>query len=202
MDGSQRGILLNKLADLLERDMEYLEELEALDNGKPLGREGQYGTKVDVSLTIKMYRYAAGWADKITGKTIPVDGNVFCYTRREPVGVCGAIIPWNFPLAMQSWKLAPILATGCTVVMKTSEKTPLTALYVSKLIKEAGFPAGVVNTLSGFGPTAGTHLVKHQEVDKIAFTGSTAVGHMIEKMAAQSNLKRVTLELGGKSPGT
>lgn len=200
MDGSERGRLLHKLADLIERDASYLEELEALDNGKPMGREGQYGTKVDVALTIKLYRYAAGWADKITGKTIPVDGNVFCYTRREPVGVCGAIIPWNFPLAMQSWKLAPVLATGCTVVMKTSEKTPLTALYVSKLIKEAGFPAGVVNTLSGFGPTAGAHLAKHPEVDKVAFTGSTAVGHLIEKMAAESNLKRVTLELGGKSP--
>lgn len=200
MDASDRGKLLNKLADLMERDTDYLEELEALDNGKPLGREGQYGTKVDVALTIKLYRYAAGWADKITGKTIPVDGNVFCYTRREPVGVCGAIIPWNFPLAMQSWKLGPALATGCTVVMKTSEKTPLTALHVSKLIKEAGFPAGVVNTLSGFGVTAGARLAKHPEVDKIAFTGSTAVGHLIAKFAAESNLKRVTLELGGKSP--
>ena len=122
MDASDRGRLLIKLADLMERDSEYLEELEALDNGKPLGREGQYGTKVDVALTMKLYRYVAGWADKITGKTIPVDGNTFCYTRREPVGVCGAIIPWNFPLAMMSWKLAPALATGCCVVLKTSEK--------------------------------------------------------------------------------
>jgi len=200
MDASERGRLLNKLADLMERDTDYLEELESLDNGKPLGREGQYGTKVDVALTIKLYRYMAGWADKIQGKTIPVDGNTFCYTRREPVGVCGAIIPWNFPLAMQSWKLGPALAAGCTMVLKTSEKTPLTALHVSKLIKEAGFPPGVVNTLSGFGPTAGAHMAKHPEVDKIAFTGSTPVGHLIEKLAAESNLKRVTLELGGKSP--
>jgi aldehyde dehydrogenase (NAD+) len=200
MDASERGRLLNKLADLMERDAEYLEELEAMDNGKPLGREGQYGAKADVAIAIKMYRYVAGWADKIQGKTIPIDGNTFCYTRREPVGVCGAIIPWNFPLVMQSWKLAPALATGCTMILKTSEKTPLSALHVSKLVKEAGIPAGVVNTLSGFGATAGAHLAKHPEVDKIAFTGSTAVGHLIEKMAAESNLKRVTLELGGKSP--
>jgi len=197
MASSDRGKLLWKLADLMERDTAYLEELEALDNGKPLGREGQYGTKVDVGLTIALYRYAAGWADKISGDTIPVDGNTLVYTRREPVGVCGCIIPWNFPLAMQSWKLAPALAAGCTVVMKTSEKTPLTALYVSKLIAEAGFPPGVVNTLSGYGPTAGAHLSKHPDVDKIAFTGSTNIGRLIQTSA---NLKRVTLELGGKSP--
>ena len=123
--------------------------------------------QVDVALTISVYRYAAGWADKIAGDVIPVDGNSLCYTRKEPVGVCGAIIPWNFPLAMQSWKLAPALATGCTVVLKSSEKTPLSALFVSKLIKEAGFPAGVVNTLSGFGPTAGEAMVKHPGIDKV-----------------------------------
>mmetsp|Transcript_28876 Transcript_28876/g.33022 ORF Transcript_28876/g.33022 Transcript_28876/m.33022 type:complete len:500 (-) Transcript_28876:128-1627(-) len=199
MSASDRGKLIWKLAELMERDYAYLEELEALDNGKPLGREGQYGTKVDVALTIALYRYAAGWADKISGDTIPVDGNTLVYTRREPIGVCGAIIPWNFPLAMQSWKMAPALAAGCTIVIKTSEKTPLTALYVSKLVAEAGFPPGVVNTLSGYGPTAGAHLAKHPDVDKIAFTGSTMTGRLIQSMAA-SNLKRVSLELGGKSP--
>ena len=197
MAASERGRLLNKLADLLEENADYLEELESLDNGKPLGRNGQYGTKVDVGLTIAIYRYAAGWTDKITGDTIPVDGNTLCYTRKEPVGVCGAIIPWNFPLAMQSWKLAPALATGCTVIVKTSEKTPLSALFVSKMIREAGFPAGVVNTLSGYGPTAGEALVKHPGVDKIAFTGSTMTASRILQNAG---LKRTTMELGGKSP--
>lgn len=199
MDGTGRRDLMLKLADLIERDREYLERLEALDNGKPLGHEGQYGTAGDVHLVIQHYRYFAGWADKIQGKTVPVDGNYFCYTRREPVGVCGCIIPWNFPLLMQAWKLAPLLASGCTGIVKTSEKTPLSALHVSKLIKEAGFPPGVVNTLSGFGPTAGKALAMHRGVDKVAFTGSTAVGHKISQYAAESNLKRVSLELGGKS---
>lgn len=161
MDASGRRDLILKLCDLMERDREYLEELEALDNGKPLGRDGQYGSVVDVALTIKLYRYYAGWADKIQGKTIPVDGNTLCYTRREPIGVCAAIIPWNFPLAMQSWKIAPALATGCTIVLKTSEKTPLSGLHIAKLCREAGFPPGVVNVLSGFGPTAGAALAKH-----------------------------------------
>jgi len=200
MDATERRDLMLKFADLIQRDREYLENLESLNNGKPLGHEGQYGTAVDLDLTIKCYRYFAGWADKIQGKTVPVDGNIFCYTRREPIGVCGCIIPWNFPLLMQAWKMAPALAAGNTVVLKTSEKTPLTALHVSKLIKEAGFPPGVVNTLSGFGPSAGQHLARHPDVDKIAFTGSTAVGHKITEYAAESNLKRVSLELGGKSP--
>jgi acyl-CoA reductase-like NAD-dependent aldehyde dehydrogenase len=200
MDGTGRRDLMLKLADLIERDRDYLENLEALDNGKPLGREGQYGTHMDVHLVIQHYRYFAGWADKMKGSTIPVEGNVFAYTRKEPIGVCGCIIPWNFPLAMQAWKLGPALATGCTVVLKTSEKTPLTALHVSKLIVEAGFPPGVVNTLSGFGPDAGKHLACHPDVDKIAFTGSTPVGRMIEGYASNSNMKRVSLELGGKSP--
>ena len=167
MAASERGKLLWKLADLIERDAKYLEELEALDNGKPLGRDGQYGTAVDVGLTVAIYRYASGWCDKIAGDTIPVDGNTLCYTRKEPIGVCGAIIPWNFPLLMQSWKLAPALAAGCTMVLKSSEKTPLTALHTSKLIAEAGFPPGVVNTLSGFGPTTGEALVKHPGVHKL-----------------------------------
>lgn len=155
---------------------------------------------MDVSITVAVYRYYAGWADKIQGKTIPIDGNNLCYTRREPVGVCGCIIPWNFPLVMQAWKLGPALACGCTVVLKSSEKTPLTALYVSKLIKEAGFPPGVVNTLSGYGPTAGEPLARHPDVEKVAFTGSTAVGHRIQQCSAETNLKNVSLELGGKSP--
>jgi aldehyde dehydrogenase (NAD+) len=200
MDGSTRRDLLLKLASLIERDADYLVELEALDNGKPMGNEAQYGSILDVAVTVKHYRYYAGWADKIQGKTVPVDGNVLCYTRREPVGVCGCIIPWNFPLAMQAWKLAPALACGNTVVLKTSEKTPLTALHVSKLIKEAGFPPGVVNTLSGFGPTAGEAIVNHPDIHKISFTGSSAVGKRVQELSSRRNLKRVNLELGGKSP--
>jgi len=146
------------------------------------------------------YRYYAGWADKIEGKTIPVNGDYFTYTRHEPVGVCAQIIPWNFPLLMQAWKLGPALATGCTVVMKPAEQTPLTALRVGELIVEAGFPEGVVNIVPGYGPTAGGALLAHPDVDKIAFTGSTEVGRLIMSGAASTNLKRVTLELGGKSP--
>jgi len=199
MNGSGRRDLLLKLASLIDRDRDILQKLESLDNGKPVGLGGQYGSSTDVHLVIQCYRYYAGWADKITGQSIPVDGNMLCYTRREPIGVCGAIIPWNFPLLMQAWKLAPALACGCTVVLKTSEKTPLSALHVSKLIKEAGFPAGVVNTLSGYGPTAGARLAQHPKVDKIAFTGSTAVGKLIHTYSSES-LKKCSLELGGKSP--
>jgi len=144
----------------------------------------------DLALTVKIYRYYAGWADKLQGKTIPSDGNMFSFTRHEPVGVCGQIIPWNFPLLMMAWKLGPALATGCTVVMKTSEKTPLSAFAVCKLIKEVGYPKGVVNVLSGFGPTAGEPIALHMDVDKIAFTGSTAVGHKIMECSARSNLKK------------
>jgi aldehyde dehydrogenase (NAD+) len=200
MDGTKRRDLMLKLADLIERDRDYFEHLEAFDNGKPLGRKGQYGTSTDIHLVIQHYRYFAGWADKMHGSTIPVDGNLFCYTRKEPIGVCACIIPWNFPLTMQAWKLAPALASGCTVVLKTSEKTPLSALHLSKLIQEAGFPPGVVNTLSGYGPTAGKALASHHDVDKVAFTGSTAVGRLIQQYSTDSNLKNVSLELGGKSP--
>jgi len=200
MNGTDRRDLLLKLADLLDRDKTFLETLEALDNGKPLGRQGQYGTAVDVSLAIKCFRYYAGFADKLQGKTIPIEGNYLCYTQREPVGVCACIIPWNFPLVMAAWKLAPALAAGCTLVLKSSEKTPLTALHLAKLVKEAGFPAGVVNVISGFGPTAGEPLARHLDVDKVAFTGSTAVGQKICQYATESNMKRVSLELGGKSP--
>ncbi|XP_068127447.1 aldehyde dehydrogenase X, mitochondrial-like [Hyperolius riggenbachi] len=195
-DASERGRLLNHLADLMERDRVYLASLESLDNGKPFS----VSYHLDVAEAIKIYRYFAGFADKNHGKTIPMDGNHFSYTRHEPVGVCGQIIPWNFPLLMQCWKLAPALATGNTVVMKVAEQTPLSALYVASLIKEAGFPAGVVNMLTGFGPTAGAAIARHMDIDKVAFTGSTSVGRLIQQAAGESNLKRVTLELGGKSP--
>lgn len=196
MDASARGNLINKLADLIERDREYLARLETLDNGKPF--KDSYN--VDLPLTIKCYRYYAGWADKIHGKTIPVDGSYLCFTKHEPVGVCGQIIPWNFPLVMQAWKLGPALCAGNTIILKPAEQTPLTALYVGALIIEAGFPPGVVNIVPGYGPTAGAGLTEHPDVDKIAFTGSTEVGHIIKKTCGETNLKRCTLELGGKSP--
>ena len=193
---SERGRLLNRLADLIERHADELARLESLDNGKPYA----VASAADLPLTIACYRYYAGWADKVQGRTIPINGNYFCYTRLEPVGVVGQIIPWNFPLLMQAWKLAPALATGNTVVMKPAEQTPLTALRVGELILEAGFPPGVVNLLPGYGPTAGAAIARHMDVDKVAFTGSTEVGRLIMEASAKSNLKRVTLELGGKSP--
>jgi aldehyde dehydrogenase (NAD+) len=196
MAASERGRLLHRFADLIEENAEELACLESLDNGKPVS----VAKAVDVEATIDCYRYFAGWADKVHGKTIPIDGKFFCYTRHEPVGVVGQIIPWNFPLLMQAWKLAPALATGNTVVMKPAEQTPLSALRIGELIVEAGFPEGVVNLLSGFGPTAGAAIANHKDIDKVAFTGSTEVGHLIMEAAAKSNLKRVTLELGGKSP--
>ncbi|MFB2974731.1 aldehyde dehydrogenase family protein [Microseira sp. BLCC-F43] len=196
MSATQRGELLYKLADLIEQNIEELASLETLDNGKPLNDS----LNADLALVIACYRYYAGWADKIQGKTIPINGPYFCYTRHEPVGVVGQIIPWNFPLLMQAWKLAPALATGNTVVLKTAEQTPLSALRIGELIIEAGFPPGVVNILSGYGPTAGAAISHHMDIDKVAFTGSTEVGHLIMEAAAKSNLKRVTLELGGKSP--
>ncbi len=196
MSASQRGALMYKLADLIEKHADQLAELESLDNGKPYS----VARAADLPLTIACYRYYAGWADKIQGKTIPVNGNFFCYTKHEPVGVVAQIIPWNFPLLMQAWKLGPALAAGCTVVMKPAEQTPLTALRVGELALEAGFPDGVLNLLPGYGPTAGAALARHMDVDKVAFTGSTEVGHLIMKAAAETNLKRVTLELGGKSP--
>ena len=196
MSAAERGRLLNRLADLMEKHADELAKLESLDNGKPYSM----AKAADLPLSIACYRYYAGWADKVQGKTIPVAGDYFCYTRHEPVGVVGQIIPWNFPLLMQAWKLAPALATGNTVVMKPAEQTPLTALRVAELISEAGFPDGVVNMLPGYGPTAGAAIARHMDIDKVAFTGSTEVGHLIMEAAAQTNLKRVTLELGGKSP--
>lgn len=195
MDASERGALMNRLADLIERDRAYLASLETLDNGKPY----QVAFAADLGLTILHYRYYAGWADKIHGQTIPADGNIFAYTRQEPVGVCGQIIPWNFPLLMQAWKLGPALAAGCCVVMKVAEQTPLTALYIASLIKEAGFPPGVVNVITGYGPTAGGAIASHPDIEKVAFTGSTEVGRIVQETAS-ANCKKVTLELGGKSP--
>jgi aldehyde dehydrogenase (NAD+) len=196
MNASNRGRLLNKLADLIEENKEELAALESLDNGKPY----RDALAADLPLTIKCYRYYAGWADKIHGKTIPVEGNYFCYTRHEPVGVVGQIIPWNFPLLMQAWKWGPALASGCTVVLKPAEQTPLTALRVAALAQEAGVPDGVLNVVPGYGPTAGAALSGHMDVDKVAFTGEYTTGQIVMEAAAKSNLKRVSLELGGKSP--
>ncbi len=193
---SQRGRLLLKLADLIEQNAEELAQLETLDNGKPI----RYSRAGDVPLTADHFRYFAGWATKLEGETIPVSiPNMFTYTLREPVGVVGQIIPWNFPLQMAAWKLAPALACGNTVILKPAEQTPLTALRLGELICEAGFPEGVVNIVPGFGETAGAALAAHPNVDKIAFTGSTEVGKKILQ-ASIGNLKKVTLELGGKSP--
>jgi len=195
MSASERGRLIYKLADLMEAHQEELAQLETLDNGKPI-RET---SNADVPLAIDHIRYYAGWATKIMGQTIPVAGNYFNYTRHEPIGVVGQIIPWNFPLLMATWKLGAALATGCTIVLKPAEQTPLSALYLGQLALEAGFPAGVINIIPGFGETAGAPLVDHPDVDKIAFTGSTPVGKMIMRQAA-GTVKKVSLELGGKSP--
>jgi aldehyde dehydrogenase (NAD+) len=195
MDARDRGRLLYKLADLIESKIDELAELETLDNGKPISES----RNADLPLVIDCLRYYAGWADKIHGQTIPIRGAYFCYTKREPVGVVGQIIPWNFPMLMVAWKWGPALAAGCTIVMKPAEQTPLSCLRMGELALEAGFPAGVINIVPGYGETAGDALVKHKGVDKIAFTGSTEVGQLIMRNAAQT-LKRVTLELGGKSP--
>src|ERR1700726_1078332 len=201
MSPSERGRLIWKLADLLEANLEEFAYLESLDNGKPL----TVARGADVPLAVDMFRYMAGWATKIEGNTIPLSvpytpgAKYFSYTLREPVGVVGQIIPWNFPLLMAAWKLGPALASGCTVVLKPAEQTPLSALRLGELIMEAGFPDGVVNIVPGYGETAGATLAAHRDVDKIAFTGSTKVGKLIVH-AATGNLKKVSLELGGKSP--
>uniref|UniRef100_G1TNA5 aldehyde dehydrogenase (NAD(+)) n=1 Tax=Oryctolagus cuniculus TaxID=9986 RepID=G1TNA5_RABIT len=196
MDASERGRLLYKLADLIERDRLLLATMESLNAGKLFPN----AYLMDLGGCIKTLRYCAGWADKIQGRTMPMDGDFFCYTRHEPVGVCGQIIPWNFPLVMLIWKIGPALSCGNTVIVKPAEQTPLTALHVASLIKEAGFPPGVVNIVPGYGPTAGAAISSHMDIDKVAFTGSTEVGKLIKEAAGKSNLKRVTLELGGKSP--
>src|ERR1700752_4412698 len=201
MTAAERGRLIWKLADLIEQNLEELAELEPLDNGKPLS----IARVADVPLTVELFRYMAGWATKIEGNTIPLSvpytpgAKYLAYTLREPVGVVGQIIPWNFPLLMAAWKLGPALATGCTVVLKPAEQTPLSCLRLGELMQEAGFPAGVVNILAGYGETAGAALAAHPDVDKVAFTGSTEVGKLIVQASA-GNLKKVSLELGGKSP--
>ncbi|QXE01358.1 aldehyde dehydrogenase family protein [Terribacillus sp. DMT04] len=195
MTAAERSRVMYKLADLMEEHADALAQLETLDNGKPI-RET---TNADIPLAIEHMRYYAGWTTKIVGQTIPVNGPYFNYTRHEALGVVGQIIPWNFPLLMAMWKLGAALAAGCTVVLKPAEQTPLSALYLAELADKAGFPAGVLNIVPGFGETAGQPLVDHPHVDKIAFTGSTSVGKQIMANASKT-LKRVTLELGGKSP--
>jgi phenylacetaldehyde dehydrogenase len=201
MMASERTKLIWKLADLLEKSLEEFAQLESLDNGKPLA----VARAADVPLAIENFRYMAGWATKIEGNTIPLSvpytpgAKYLAYTLREPVGVVGQIIPWNFPLLMAAWKLGPALTTGCTVVLKPAEQTPLTALRLGELIQEAGIPDGVVNIVTGLGEAAGAPLAAHPDVDKVAFTGSTEVGRLILQAAA-GNLKKVSLELGGKSP--
>jgi acyl-CoA reductase-like NAD-dependent aldehyde dehydrogenase len=195
MAPAQRQKILLKLADLIEAKGLELAQLETLDNGKSIA-ESQ---AVDIPAAAETFRYYAGWVNKIAGETNPTDPAFFNFTLREPVGVCGQIIPWNFPLLMASWKLGPALACGNTSVLKPAEQTPLTALRLGELLQEAGVPDGVVNIVPGFGPTAGGAIVKHPLIDKVAFTGSTEVGKEIHRETAQT-LKRVSLELGGKSP--
>lgn len=193
---SERGRLLNKLADLIEKNTIELASLETLDNGKPY----RCSLTEDIPAVVAVLRYYAGECDKFFGKTLPIDGDFFSMTRKEPIGVVGQIIPWNYPLLMLAWKWGPALAAGCTLVLKPAEQTPLTALYVAALAKEAGFPKGVINVVPGYGPTAGAALALHPDVEKVAFTGSTEIGKKMLIYSAQSNMKKVSLELGGKSP--
>lgn len=195
MDARDRGRLIHKLADLIEDEFGELAALETLDNGKPI-RDSR---AADLPLVLDCLRYYAGYADKIHGQTIPVRGNYFTYTRREPVGVVGQIIPWNFPMLMVAWKWGPALAAGCTIVMKPAEQTPLTCLRMARLAQKAGFPDGVINVVPGYGETAGAAIVKHPGIDKVAFTGSGETAQIIMRDAA-TTLKRLTFELGGKSP--
>ena len=196
MSTAQRARHIYKLADLIEKHADELAQLETLDNGKPL-TESRY---VDVAQTIECYRYYAGWATKLEGETINANNNFFTYTLREPIGVVGQIIPWNFPMLMQAWKWGPALACGNTVILKPAEQTPLSALRIGELAMEAGFPDGVVNIITGFGAdSAGEAISNHMDIDKIAFTGEEATGRIIVKASA-GNLKRVSLELGGKAP--
>jgi acyl-CoA reductase-like NAD-dependent aldehyde dehydrogenase len=195
MAARDRAKLLWKVGDLIMKNADELARLETLDNGKPIFESRH----IDIPAAAETFYYYAGWCTKIEGETIPVPGDFFNYTLREPYGVCGIITPWNFPLLMVAWKLAPALACGNTAVVKAAEETPLTALWLGQLCQEAGFPDGVVNVVPGFGETAGRALVAHLDVDKISFTGSTAVGKEIVRTAADT-LKKVSLELGGKSP--
>jgi aldehyde dehydrogenase (NAD+) len=195
MDARDRGKLMFALADRMEAEIDNLARLETLDNGKPFNDS----RNVDLPLAIDCIRYYAGYADKIHGSTIPIRGNHFCYTRREPIGVAGQIIPWNFPILMTAWKWGPALAAGCTIVMKPAEQTPLTCLRMAQLAQDVGFPAGVINVIPGYGPTAGAACVKHPLIDKIAFTGEHRTAQTITRDSADT-LKRLTFELGGKSP--
>jgi len=196
MSGSERGRILYKYADLISQHGDELAALETFDNGKPL----DMARILDIPYSVEVIRYNAGFADKIHGLTLKMSGQYQGYTLHEPIGVVGQIIPWNFPMVMFFSKVSPALACGCTIVIKSAEQTPLTALYCAQLAKEAGIPPGVLNVLSGFGETAGASISSHMDIDKISFTGSTQVGRLIMEAAAKSNLKPVTLELGGKSP--
>ena len=195
LDARERGRLMHRLCDLIEAEIDDLAALESLDNGKPVAD----ARAIDIPLAVQCLRYYAGWADKIQGATIPINGNYHCYTRREPVGVVGQVIPWNFPILMVAWKWGPALAAGCTIVIKPAEQTPLTCLRLARLAQKAGIPDGVINVVPGYGPTAGAALVNHPGIDKIAFTGSGETARIIMRQAATS-LKRLTFELGGKSP--
>ncbi len=195
MNARQRGRLMLRLCDLIEAEIDELAALESLDNGKPYAD----ARNIDIPLALECLRYYAGWADKIQGATIPVNGDYFCYTRREPVGVAGQVIPWNFPILMVAWKWGPALAAGCTIVMKPAEQTPLTCLRLARLAQKAGIPDGVINVVPGFGPTAGAAVVRHPGIDKVAFTGSGETARIIMGQASDT-LKRLTFELGGKSP--
>jgi len=201
MTPSERGKAIWRIGELISKYNDELAEIESIDNGKPMA----VAKVADVPLAADIFQYMAGWTTKIEGKTIPLSvlytpgAQYHSYTRREPIGVVGQIIPWNFPLLMAAWKLAPALATGCTIVLKVAEETPLSALRLGEILQEAGIPAGVVNIVTGFGETAGAALASHPGVDKVAFTGSTEVGRLIVQAAAR-DLKHVSLELGGKSP--
>ncbi|KAL7020061.1 hypothetical protein ACKWTF_011368 [Chironomus riparius] len=194
LDGSARGKLMNRFADLIERDANILANIETLDNGKSFD-----DSLFDIQMSCDTLRYYAGFCDKIHGNSIPSDGNMFSYTRKEPIGVVGQIIPWNYSILMISWKFGPALAAGCVIILKPAQQTPLSALYIAALSKEAGFPNGVINVINGYGDT-GSAIAAHPDIQKVAFTGSIKVGKLVMETAAKTNLKKVSLELGGKSP--
>jgi len=196
MTAYERSCIMLRFADLLEKHNDEIAALETWDNGKPY----EQASLVEVPMAVRLFRYYAGWADKIHGLTVPADGPYHVQTLHEPIGVAGQIIPGNFPLLMFAWKVGPALACGNSIVLKSAEQTPLTALYAAKLFHEAGLPPGVLNIVSGFGPTAGAAIARHMDIDKVAFTGSTETGKAVLELASKSNLKPVTLELGGKSP--
>lgn len=195
LSAAERARIIYKFADLIEEHREELAQLEALDNGKPY----EVALNDDIPAAVEHYRYYAGWATKILGQTFPISKDYLNYTRHEPIGVVGQIIPWNYPLVMSAWKMGAALATGCTIVLKPAEQTPLSPMYTAELIKEAGFPDGVINFVPGFGQESGAAIVNHPNVDKVAFTGSTVTGKYIMRQAAET-VKHVTLELEGKSP--